>query len=299
METIHSNYSPTFLYIDKYKFSNQWVYQENNIPYSLLRYIFQGTATFVINDISYEVKANDVCYIPQGAAMACTAHEEITFISVRFTSSVLMPDTDILKKLWNIGQLYHFEEENEIKHWFKRMYEAALTRNTYRRMETRGYLNLICAALAELSVETKDIEDEFKRAKRREQELVESYYDINQIKQRAWVSYQKNDPRIRTLVDYITLNPGKNLSREEMSEMCGVGVSTLRRIFKQQMGKTIYEFVRDTKMMLAVHLLVTTNAPVSDIGYKLGYESPSYFTKSFRENFGVSPQEYRKMSYET
>ena len=80
--------------------------------------------------------------------------------------------------------------------------------------------------------------------------------------------------------------------------MCDVSESTLRRLFKAYMGKSIYEFTKDTKILYASHLLMTTNAPISEIGYQVGYESPSYFTKTFREVFGISPQEYRKCSRE-
>lgn len=76
--------------------------------------------------------------------------------------------------------------------------------------------------------------------------------------------------------------------------MCDVSESTLRRLFKANMGKSIYEFSKDTKMLYAAHLLTTTNTSISEIGYQLGYESPSYFTKTFRDVYGISPQEYRK-----
>ena len=81
--------------------------------------------------------------------------------------------------------------------------------------------------------------------------------------------------------------------------MCDVSESTLRRLFKSHMGKSIYEFIKDTKVLYAAHLLTTTNIPISEVGYRLGYESPSYFTKTFRDVFGVSPQEYRKCSRES
>lgn len=80
--------------------------------------------------------------------------------------------------------------------------------------------------------------------------------------------------------------------------MCDVSESTLRRLFKTYMGKSIYEFTKDTKMLYAAHLLTTTNISISEIGYQLGYESPSYFTKTFRDVFGISPQEYRKCPHE-
>ena len=83
-----------------------------------------------------------------------------------------------------------------------------------------------------------------------------------------------------------------------MCEICDVSESTLRRLFKTYMGKSIYEFTKETKVLYAAHLLMTTTVPISEIGYQLGYESPSYFTKTFREVFGVSPQGYRKSSRE-
>ena len=122
--------------------------------------------------------------------------------------------------------------------------------------------------------------------------------DMKYIRRRAVASQNKMNPRIQALVDYITLHPEENLSREAMCKMCDVSESTLRRLFKAQMGKSIYEFTKDTKVLYASHLLMTTSIPISEIGYQVGYESPSYFTKTFREVFGVSPQEYRKSSRE-
>lgn len=294
MKAIYSNYHPTFLYVDKYRFSDKWVYQEQNIPYSMFRYICSGTASFRVNDESYQVGPDDVFYIPQGCSLSCAAQEEIVFISIRFMGSIQVPEVDMLKNLWNFQQLYHFPEESELKLWFEKIYQAALSKSTYKRLETRGYLNLICAEIAKRSSQVEENEESLQT----DRDLMESAFDIKSIRRRAVASHQSADPRIRILVDYLTLYPEKNLSREEMCTMCGVSESTLRRLFKEQMGKTIYEFVRDTKMTYAAHLLVTTSDPISEISYRLGYESPSYFTKNFRENFGVSAQSYRRMSQE-
>ena len=127
---------------------------------------------------------------------------------------------------------------------------------------------------------------------------MESLFDMKYIRRRAMSSHRNTDPRIRILVDYLTLHPEKNVSRKEMCEMCGVSDSSLRRLFKEQTGKTIYEFVREIKLACAANFLVTGNETISEIGYRLGYESPSYFTKIFRENYGVSPQDYRHLSQE-
>ena len=294
MEPIYSNYSPTFLYVDKYRFTREWVNHANQIPYCMIRYICAGSARFAIDGQEYTVRAGDVFYIPQGCELVCTALEEIVFISIRFIGSIQLQDDDMLKRLWNIDHQYNFSDQPEMGEWFEKTYQSAISRTKYKRLETRGYLNLICATLAKRSAN----EEEQEETVRADREMMESMYDMKYVRQRALASHTRTDPRIQALVDYITLHPEANLTREEMCEMCDVSESTLRRLFKTYTGKSIYEFTKDTKILYAAHLLMTTNASISEIGYQLGYESPSYFTKTFREVYGVSPQEYRKRSRE-
>lgn len=295
MDPIYSNYSPTFLYVDKYRFPREWLNDAYQIPYNMLRYICSGSATFTIDDVPYTVTKGDVFYIPQGCHLLCSGLEEVVFISVRFIDSIQLQQVDMLRQLWDVKQLYHFPEDPTIAQWFENLYHSAISRATYKRLETRGYLNLICARLARESAQNEEPEETL----RAERAMMESMDDMKYIRRRAVASQNKTDPRVQALVDYITLHPEENLTREQMCRMCDVSESTLRRLFKAHMGKTIYDFIRETKTLYASHLLMTTSAPVSDIGYRLGYESPSYFTKTFREVFGISPQEYRKYARES
>ena len=260
----------------------------------MVRYICSGSAHFVVDGHEYTVHSGDVFYIPQGSQLYCAALEEVVFISIRFIGSIQIQDDDMLKRLWNVDRQYNFNNQAEMGEWFEKTYQCAISRAKYKRLETRGYLNLICAALAKRSAN----EEEQEEAVQADREMMESMHDMKYIRKRALASHPKSDPRIQALVDYITLHPDSNLTREEMCKMCDVSESTLRRLFKTYMGKSIYEFTKETKILYASHLLMTTNVPISEIGYKVGYETPSYFTKTFREVFGISPQEYRKSSRE-
>ncbi len=294
MDPVYSNYSPTVLYVEKYSFSTKWVYDDAYIPYCIVRYIHSGSAVFTVNDTSYHVNAGDVFYIPQGCRLNCKAKEDIVFTSVRFIGNIQISEMDTLNHLWGISQLYHFQEHSEMSNWFDEMYHSAISRVTYKRLVTRGYLNLICAELAKYSAENLEEEESL----RKDRAIQESAVDMDYIRRRAFESQVKTDPRIQSLADYIVLHPEENITREKMCAMCSVSESTLRRLFKSCMGKSITDFIKETKMIFAAHLLVTTSDPISEIGYQLGYETPSYFTKIFRETFGVSPHEYRKKSLE-
>ena len=93
MNAIYSDYSPIFLYVDKYRFSKNWGYPGATVPYSLIRYVISGRAVFSLGDTSYDVGPDDVFYIPQGSVLSCAAKEEIAFISIRFVGSVQLADT--------------------------------------------------------------------------------------------------------------------------------------------------------------------------------------------------------------
>ena len=53
------------------------------------------------------------------------------------------------------------------------------------------------------------------------------------------------------------------------------------------------EQLKAARLIKAKELLITTDIRVSNIGYDVGFTSPSYFTKCFREKYGMTPNEYR------
>lgn len=295
MDAIFSNYAPTFLYVDKYYFADTWVFQETQVPYSMLRYIVKGRAVFRLGDQAYDVSPGDVFYVPQEHMLYCQALEEIVFVSVRFFDSIQLPGEDMLTHLWSIPPLLHCADNPEMERWFEALYQSAISSHTYKILQVRGYLNLICAALAE-AVQVNDGLDTSIREDRRR---MEASFDVESIRHRAKKSQVHIDSRVRLIMDYITAHPAENMTREEMCRMADCSESTLRRLFKAHTKKTIYEFTRETKMLYAARRLAISTEPVSAIAYDLGYESPSYFGKSFREVFGTNPQQYRKMSQNT
>jgi AraC-like DNA-binding protein len=60
-------------------------------------------------------------------------------------------------------------------------------------------------------------------------------------------------------------------------------------------GQTPNEFITTIRLKKSLKVLVDEpDLSITDVGYKLGFSSPSYFTKCFREVFGVTPVKYRK-----
>ncbi|WP_028608473.1 response regulator transcription factor [Paenibacillus harenae] len=67
----------------------------------------------------------------------------------------------------------------------------------------------------------------------------------------------------------------------------------LMKLFKQQFGYGIHEYVQKVRMDKAKELLDDSSLKIQDISEMLGYKDKNYFSKAFRNYYSVSPSEYR------
>ena len=65
----------------------------------------------------------------------------------------------------------------------------------------------------------------------------------------------------------------------------------LYRKVKSITGASPIELLRTARLNKAYQLLLTTDKNISEVAYGVGFTAPSYFTKCFKEEFGVSPSD--------
>ena len=85
-----------------------------------------------------------------------------------------------------------------------------------------------------------------------------------------------------------------SLSVETISSALGLSRVQMYRKVKQLTGQSPVEIIRVTRLKKAERLLKTTQMTVSEISYDVGFSSPSYFSKCFKDYFGVQPGEMRE-----
>jgi AraC-like DNA-binding protein len=100
------------------------------------------------------------------------------------------------------------------------------------------------------------------------------------------------DERARRLALQVIEMPGTSKSLHELSSECGASLRTMQRIFSDELGVPLARWRNQVKMIHAVQLLANGGS-VTQIAFELGFESVSGFVCSFRQNFGVSPGQYR------
>ena len=59
-------------------------------------------------------------------------------------------------------------------------------------------------------------------------------------------------------------------------------------------GLSPSEFIRDLRLRHAEQLILKSQLSVSEISYRVGFNNPRYFSKYFKEKYGVIPSQYKK-----
>ena len=80
----------------------------------------------------------------------------------------------------------------------------------------------------------------------------------------------------------------------QLAEEMKVNVYWLSREIKKVSGKTFTDLLQERKMKQALYLLTHSVLPVTDIIEAVGYDNTSYFYRSFKTRYGLSPKEYRQ-----
>ena len=81
---------------------------------------------------------------------------------------------------------------------------------------------------------------------------------------------------------------------EQLATEMNMSKSTLYRKIKSMTGLTPLDFVRNIKMKRACMMLLSCTQNISEIAYAVGFSTPKYFTKCFKDEFGITPTEYQQ-----
>lgn len=92
---------------------------------------------------------------------------------------------------------------------------------------------------------------------------------------------------------YICENCEKDLSLDVLGAMVHLHPAYLSKIFKEVSDVNLSGYITDVKMQKAAELLEETDWKVQDVMKQLGYQKCQYFSKLFKEKYGVTPKEYR------
>lgn len=207
-----------------------------------------------------------------------------------------LQDSELLKK---ILEDIHNKDMLHLKKHFRTLREVYHPEKSYSEM----YVKFLFSSIVKGIYEVMDLPDE-KKLSREIDRLYRCRHlkDVLDITEKAVGDLEgflaENTKGTRSEVtkvkNYIYENYQEDLSIDMLAEMVYLSPGYLSSIFKQETGMNLNRFIKGYRMDKARELLEYSPKKISQIAREVGFSNNSYFCRSFREHFGMTPEACRK-----
>jgi len=101
---------------------------------------------------------------------------------------------------------------------------------------------------------------------------------------------------IKSAINYIIDNINSDITLNDIAEHVSLSPNYLSKIFKDETGKNIQDFITQERMERAKKLLLSTNMKIEEISFEVGYNNTAYFIRRFKEMYGKTPKKFRELN---
>lgn len=236
------------------------------LPDYQIIYLTEGSMSFLVDGITKILSAGDIIIYPPDTAQKYKSISEsgASYIWVHFTG--FAAEDMILSSGLTAGKIYSAWPNQSVYSMIMKMGDELRIKRTGSETRANGlFLELLSFLARELKSDRK-----------------------------SGNRYSRILPALRDMEK----NAGARRSNEEYAKMCGLTPYYFIHLFKEVTGESPVKYISELNMRKAEYLLENTNMGVADIARLTGFESPSYFTKRFKERFGKTPSEFRESGNE-
>lgn len=107
---------------------------------------------------------------------------------------------------------------------------------------------------------------------------------------------KKTLDKMKIVLKYIENNYMQKITIGDIAAAVGFSESHFMRYFKETMGTSFVEYLRDYRLTIASRLLTSSDSSVLNIAAETGFENLSYFNRVFKEKYKMTPRQFRKES---
>lgn len=117
---------------------------------------------------------------------------------------------------------------------------------------------------------------------------------LDQIEETAGGITEDGSSTVRKIQAIISNEYMEDLSLNELAERVYLTPAYISYIFKKETGQNLVKYLMDFRLAKAKALLAEGEMKIVDIGKACGYPNQSYFNRIFKNNFGVTPKQFRE-----
>jgi AraC-like DNA-binding protein len=235
-----------------------------------------------------------------------------TFFTVRDRLQPLMASTAVLVNAWEPHAYTHQMPDGPRSVILALYIEPSWLAEIHQQLSVSAHRHFFPRPCVEISLHTRRLADELAAemlvaeeipATRLESQLFELMLSVID-RYSEWRNFgellraargQTSDPRIRRALVLMRENIGVTLDMEQLASQCGLSRAHFFALFRRCTNLTPSVYANELRMEAAIRSLTSSELPLANISYDIGFSAPSHFTRFFREHLGITPSEYRKV----
>lgn len=99
---------------------------------------------------------------------------------------------------------------------------------------------------------------------------------------------------VQSIISYVEKHYAEDVTLDAIQAELHLSKYYLAKTFKEITGMTIFQFLMQRRIYQAKIELTQGKQPITDIGYEVGFKHPSHFSRAFKLQLNVTPEQYRK-----
>ena len=103
----------------------------------------------------------------------------------------------------------------------------------------------------------------------------------------------RHELALKKVLGFVKEHFSEEISVEQAADIAGYSPSHFMRVFREETGRPFSKYVLDYRISYASYLLKESTGSVGDIALACGFNNFSYFIRTFKKHYGVSPRRYR------
>ena len=101
---------------------------------------------------------------------------------------------------------------------------------------------------------------------------------------------------MKIILKYVETNYMRKITIAEVAASVEFSESHFMRYFKEVMGTSFIDYLREYRLTMAARLLIASDADILNIAEEVGFDNLSYFNRAFKKHYGMTPSQYRKLT---
>ena len=270
------------LHVGFARHNGDWNWKNIRSPFARLYCVTEGEAQVFIGTKYHSLTPGHLYFIPAFTEHSCVcesifAHyyihiyeEQQRGVSILdgyafpFEAEASTSDLELIRRLCDINPFLELPESNPAAYDNPPTLLSTLRLNQQRpfsdKMESLGILYILMSRFFRLAAPKEEVKDS----------------------------------RIHQTLTYIRKHLDSRLDIGMLADKACMSRDHYIRVFKRETGETPNVYITKRRLERAELALVTSDLSIKDIAKTLGYNDCSYFNRVFRQNEGVSPQQYRE-----